>query len=1135
MPLFVHRAPRADLLADALADRLRTPLPDPFATELVIVPAKGVERWLSQRLSHRLGTDDGDGVCAGVEFRSPRSLVADITGTGDEDPWAPDRLVWPLLTVIDDAAGEPWCRPLDRHLGVGDTGEEADLRRGRRYAVAHRLARLFAAYAAQRPAVLAAWERGEDTDGAGVTVPPDLDWQPPLWRKVVAEVGAPSPHERHTAVLAALRADPDAAALPERFSLFGHTRIPVTEADLLDALAAHRAVDLWLPHPSDTLWQNLSRTATPTGGTLQSPRRRAEDESHLHVRHPLLATLGRDVRELQGVLAPVIDATRCLESPATPTTLLQVLQHDITANLRPDGRWVLDPHDRSVQVHACHGSARQVEVLREVVLGLLADDPTLEPRDILVMCPDVEAFAPLIEASFGLGGLGRTSSTWHPGQQLEVRLADRSLVQTNPLLAVLERVLDLAGGRAEASRVLDLAAMPPVRRRFGFSDDDLETLAGWVDQAGVRWAFDAPHRAPYGLEGYLQNTWRFGLDRLLTGVAVSGDADRWFGATLPLDDVGSTSIDLAGRVAELVARLESVTDRLVGTHPVEHWAAVLRESLSSLTAVPRGEEWQTGQAQRELGALADRAGTGGGSGASGPDGTQALELRLPDVRALVAERLGGRPTRANFRTGSLTVCTMVPMRSVPHRVVCLLGLDDGVFPRSPASDGDDLLARRPLTGERDARGEDRQLLLDAVMAATEHLVITYAGADETTGARRPPAVPLGELVDALDLTARTHDDGPASAQVRIRHPLQRFDRRYLVAGSSVAPTADDPFSFDPAALAGALAARDRSATVLPPARTALLSAPLAPAPRGDVELEALARFLRHPVREFLRSRLDVRVPNADEEVLDGIPVELDHLGEWGVADRLLADLLRGRTVEDARQLEWRRGILPPGRLGWRLNQKAADKAAPVAELARVLTAGLDPRSLDVDVDLGDGRRLRGTVTDLYGDRIVKVGVSRLGARHHLDAWLPLLALCATWPDGPWSAGAVGRGGGRGGAARLTFGAVAEAGTELRRLVRLYDAGMREPIPLPLKTSHEYARAGTAAGGTAAARRAWQTTDFGPEWADAHHVLAWGPELPLEELMAAPPLTGEEVAHHDSRLGSLAQKLWRPVLDRVVHA
>ncbi|MEO7351468.1 MAG: exodeoxyribonuclease V subunit gamma, partial [Marmoricola sp.] len=909
MPLLLHRAPRADHLADGLAELLRDPLDDPFAQELVLVPARGVERWLSQRLSHRLGHGDcrDDGVCAGVQFRSPASLVAELVigraGTREDDPWAPDALVWPLLTVVDASAGERWARTLSTHLGHGRTGEEAELRQGRRYAVARRLARLFSAYAAQRPTLLADWERHQDTDGAGRALPPDLSWQAELWRRVAAEVGEPTPGQRQARVVEQLRSGGGALDLPTRLSLFGHTRIAVTEVQLLAALGEHRDVHLWLPHPSERLWSTLAGVH----GAL--PRK--DDDSHLHVAHPLLSSLGRDLRELQRTLNSVVDPTKeapiAVATSTKATSLLTWLQADIAANTSPDRtRRVLDPGDRSVQVHACHGPARQVEVLREVLLGLLADEPAaaqppLEPRDILVMCPDIEAYAPLIEAAFGMG---EAVAGGHPGQQLQVRLADRALAQTNPLLAVVGKLLDLAGGRTQASSVLDLIGAEPVRLRFGLAENDLETITSWVEQAGVRWSYDEQHRAPYGLEGYLQNTWRFGLDRILVGVAMSDDSERWIGTTLPLDDVGSTSIELAGRLAELLDRLQHVTDQLTGSHPVDHWLGVLRDGVESLTAVSRGDEWQAGQVHRELVGLSEDAARRG----------EPLELRLPDVRALMSERLSGQPTRANFRTGTLTVCTMVPMRSVPHRVVCLLGLDDGVFPRAPAIDGDDVLARTPLTGERDLRSEDRQLMLDAILAARDHLVVTYSGANETTGQLRPPAVPLGELLDALDDTVL---DG--REQALVRHPLQAFDPRNLQP-----PV---PFSFDRAALAGARAAASTRVAV-----PSLAATPLPPRDVLDLELGSLVGFFRHPVRAFLRDRLGVSLLDEGDEIADGLPVELDNLESWEVGDRLLSDLLRGRTPDQALATEWRRGVLPPGRLGWRLGQRLTREAVPVAEM-----------------------------------------------------------------------------------------------------------------------------------------------------------------------------------------------------------
>ncbi|MGZ6779874.1 MAG: exodeoxyribonuclease V subunit gamma, partial [Mycobacterium sp.] len=456
MAFHIHRAERTDLLADGLGVLLADPLPDPFAEELVIVPAKGVERWLSQRLSHILGRGTGhDGVCAGITFRNPRSLIAEITGTADDDPWHPDSLVWPLLEVIDASCDDEWCTPLATHLGHFEAGEERELRMGRRYAVARRLAGLFASYARQRPQLLVDWESGGDGD-----VTADLGWQPHLWRAVLKRVDADPPHIRHAKTIATLQESP--TDLPERLSLFGHTRLPSTEIELLDALSTHHDLHLWLPHPSDRLWQSLA------GVCGQIPRR--DDTSHREVGHPLLATLGRDLRELQRGLPPDPTTDEYLGAHDRPDTLLGWLQSDITANaVRRDGR-TLHADDRSVQVHSCHGPARQIDVLREVLLGLLADDETLEPRDILVMCPDIETYAPLIVAGFGLGDMIKGV---HPAHKLRVRLADRSLVQTNPLLGVASQLLALAAGRVTSNEVLNLAQAAPVRARFGFTDDNL--------------------------------------------------------------------------------------------------------------------------------------------------------------------------------------------------------------------------------------------------------------------------------------------------------------------------------------------------------------------------------------------------------------------------------------------------------------------------------------------------------------------------------------------------------------------------------------------------------------------------------------------------------------------------------------
>ncbi|WP_264076860.1 exodeoxyribonuclease V subunit gamma [Mycolicibacterium houstonense] len=1069
MALHLHRAERTDLLADGLADLLSQPPADPFAQELVLVPAKGVERWLSQRLSNRLG------VCAAVEFRNPRSLIAELTGTDEDDPWSADAMAWPLLAVIDDNLGQPWCAALATHLGHFEIGEEYELRQGRRYAVARRLAGLFASYARQRPQLLIDWEG----------LPADLAWQEPLWHALLERIDADPPHIRHAKTLARLRESP--SDLPERLSLFGHTRLPVTEIELLTALATHHELHLWLPHPSDDLWRSLADHS----GAL--PRR--EDTSHREVGHPLLATLGRDVRELQRSL-PTPDTDEYRSGTGHPDTLLGWLQSDIAANaVRPAGR-VARREDRSVQVHSCHGPARQIEVLREVLLGLLADDPTLEPRDILVMCPDIETYAPLITAGFGLGDVvPRTGGAQirigaHPAHKLRVRLADRALVQTNPLLSVAASVLALAGGRATASEVLNLAESAPVRARFGFTDDDLEAVTAWVREANIRWGFDQEHRRPYGVE-FLHNTWRFGMDRVLAGVAMSDDSHAWLGTTLPLDDVSSNRVELAGRFADYVEKLRITVEALGGVRPLRDWLSALSSGIEALAY--SGEEWPAAQVQREFAEIIESV------------GAPETPMRLSDVRALLDRHLAGRPTRANFRTGTLTVCTMVPMRSVPHRVVCLVGLDDGVFPRLGAVDGDDALARDPRTGERDIRSEDRQLLLDAIGAATQTLVVTYTGANEYSGQPRPPAVPLAELIDTLSITTENPLD------IVTTHPLQPFDIRNVTPGELIPA---GPFTFDPTALTAAQASAGQRAE-----RPAFFAHPLPSPPPADVALEDLVTFFKDPVKGFFRA-LEYTLPWDVDGVSDVMPVDIDALEEWTVGDRMLGDILRGMTPADAQQAEWRRGTLPPGQLGWRRAIALRDQCALLAAEA-LRHRDADPQAYDVDIDLGTGRRLTGTVSPVFGNRLVSVTYSKLGGKHLLQSWIPLLALAAGLPDRDWSAVCIGRPR-RGDTPRIEGLARPDHPVELLAdLVAIYDVGRREPLPLPVKTSYAWAAARHA--GDDPEREAgyrWRSGRFPGENEEPAHVRAWGRGAPLSRLAG---------------LAEYAERLWLPVLQAQARA
>ncbi|WP_298988641.1 exodeoxyribonuclease V subunit gamma [uncultured Pseudokineococcus sp.] len=1204
--LVVHRSESADALVLGLAAVLAVPPADPFARDVVAVPAQGVERWIAQRLSHALGASPGgppDGVCARVDMPRPGRVLDEAVAAVSEDhaaaveAWSAGRSAWPLLAVLEEGG-----TPLDRALAED----------GRRMAAVQQLARRLAAYGRARPAMLVDWAAGGCSDGADGEVPEDLRWQVDVWRALRERLG-PSPAELLEGACARLRAEPDRVDLPDRLSVYGPTRLSPARLAVLGALAAHREVHLWLHHASPALWDAVA--AAP------APRRRRDDVVRRSLREPLLGSLGRDLLELQQLLrlhglaapppggagpaAPAPAAVEHRDEHLPPErelpgvghadrTLLQRLQRALARDEVPVDPPPPAPGDRSVRLHSCHGRVRQVEVLREAVLGLLADDPTLEPRDVLVLCPDVEAFAPLVAAAFGAGSVEEgedgaprpgAAATGHPVRHLRVRVADRAPRRENPLLQVLAQVLDLVGSRVPATAVLDLAGHPAVRRRFRLDDDALERLRGWVVAAGVRWGLDADHRAGWGLGGLRQGTWRAGLDRLLLGVAVeglpaaadpattadvggTGGADLVLGGAVPLDDVDSSDVALAGSLAELVDRLDAVVHLLAGRRDAASWAAALEDAVLGLAAPEPDGPWQAAQLHREL--------------AGAAEGASDAVLGAADVRVLLADLLVGRPTRAGFRTGAMTVCTLVPMRSVPSRVVVLLGLDDGAFPRRSAVDGDDLLVRDPWTGEHDPRSEDRQLLLDAVAAAGDHLLVLVTGADERTGADVPPAVPVDELLDALDRTA-TVPGGRVRDVIRTTHPLQPFDARAFrtpAAGrapgdpddaSSSGSPAPRPFSFDTGALAAARAAAGPRRPPRP-----VLAAPLpARPPVAEVSLADLRSFLLHPVRAFWRQRLEVSVVRPDEEPDDALPLDPDGLERWALAQRLLDRRVAGGDVADLLAVELHRGDLPPGPLGERYLRGVGGEVEAVVRASEAERA-LPPGAVDVDADLGPlpgggpPVRVVGTVGGVRGDVALHLTASRLGPKHRLLAWLDLLALTAGAAGGSdvggsgaagsgaagsgsgsgsggsgggatssWRAVAVGRAGGDGGAARSVLGplGVDDARTALAELVALHRAGLDEPLPLPLKTAEAYASRRRGGGSVLAAQdaaaRRWDSDRFPGEAADPEHLLLHGRELPSAELWF-PPTDAERgpgwAPDEPTRLGALARRVWDRLLD-----
>ncbi|MBO0747777.1 MAG: exodeoxyribonuclease V subunit gamma, partial [Acidimicrobiaceae bacterium] len=768
-----HVADRVEPLARRLADILMVPPADPMTADWVAVPSEGMRRWLALSLAAQLGAagSAGDGVAANIIFAFPGSLRLAIVEAGRDrdtpDPWRTERLAWAVLEVLERHAGDPRLSTLLRPAPSGS-----------RYSRARRVADLFDRYHLHRAEMVRAWATGRDVDAGGRRLAEHYAWQPHLWRLVRDRLGEASPPELLPALLHRLRAGTLEVDLPERFAIFGLTLLPGGEGflELVDSLAVHRSVHVFLLEPSPALAarirgsRHVGREAEVEGakGFLRWSRGTRGWGVDPAVAHPLLRSWGRLAAETAALLGsrPVHDL---VDGPgisrgrtaATPNVLHR-LQEDLRLDRAPAGNLRPSADDRSVQFHACHGATRQVEVLRDAILHCLADDPTLREEDIVVLCPSLARFSPVVEAVLGpsAGGGLRSQAAAENGAgstnapslkhapSLRYRIADRSLQTGNPVAGATTALLELVSGRYAVGELLDFLALGPLRERHGLDDEDLAQIAEWAARTNVRWGLDADHREAHGVPASIRtNTWMAAVDRLLLGSAVySEDLDASVGDVVPYGVEGDDAV-LAGRLAEVIWRLGNLTNGAQAGRTVAEWAAWLGEAVDALFAAPPGNDWQIDAVHRQLFALTDSSERVGG--------VSDVVLEFSDFRRAVTDRLRAASGRPDFFRGGVTFTSMEPLRSVPHRVVCLLGVDQTWFAPSSA-DGDDLAADHARLGDRDPRGGPRLALLEAVLAAGDRLILLRDGHDVRTNHEIPPAVVVAELRDAV--LASVHPD-----------------------------------------------------------------------------------------------------------------------------------------------------------------------------------------------------------------------------------------------------------------------------------------------------------------------------------------------------------------------------------------
>ncbi|HEY6724046.1 MAG TPA: exodeoxyribonuclease V subunit gamma [Polyangiaceae bacterium] len=1040
----VHRSHRMERLVDVLAEVVRAPVGDALEPETILIQSKGMERWLSNQLALR------HGVFANARFPFPRgfidevfdAVVPDLEPAAGSATYSREVLTFAILTLLPGLLADPAFAPLHGYL-------EDDAEAVKRVELAERIAHVFDQYLVYRPRLLLKWEKGQGAD-----------WQAKLWRALRKHLGGQhfaSRAQRFFQEWSPLLVAP--GVLPRRVSIVGVSALPPIYLKILDRISERCDIQLFLLSPSPEYFAQL-RSLREVGRGRKGPAELAFDDPAFDdfQGNPLLASFGRTGREFQFTLERDTlyrETERDLFASEPGATLLEVLQQDIVAlhdRSGPDAvKHELAAGDRSLQVVSCHSPMREVEVLRDQLLGMLDDDPTLEPGDILVMSPNIEAYAPLIDAVFGVD----------PRDPLQIpyRITDKSERASNLYAKALLQLLAVVSGRVTASEVLDLLQQGPVQRQLGIDASEVPDLGLLIHQAGIRWGIDATHRERFAQPARAKNTWRFGLERLLLGVALPADGDTLFAGAAPAEDVEGDSAALVGKLAALLETLTWACAEVVRQRSVADWVGFVRELCRRALAIEDREAWQERAVFELTQALAESAARAGFH--------EAISL-APIVDRLTAHFETERVSH-QFLAGGITFCALLPMRSIPFRVIALLGMNDGEFPRTQTALSFDLMAEDPEPGDRSLKDEDRYLFLEAILSARQCLLVSYVGRGVQDNAELPPSPVVSELVDYA--TAAFLRNG-TRVNLVTEHPLQPFNPHYF------RPDSAPLFSFSSADARGAEAlSRYRSAP------EPFLQAPLNPIEqRASVDLEELIRFYQNPARGFLQNRLGVFLEGDPRLVEDREPIELDPLEQHELGMLLLDRALKEPDDTSLQAFVEATGVLPDGTVGSLLYQDTWRAVRHIADRARPWLVGPRKKPHPVSVDC-NGTRVTGHLRQLYASAQLYWQYARVKPKNELALWLRHLA----WMAGIRSSGVPSAGHpgvcsvlvGRRleealpGSATCVFDPLpsAEARAELAELVALYHVGHETPLPLFPAASKVYVEQLLSANGNADATKA----------------------------------------------------------------
>ena len=1053
----VYHSNQLSLLKDLLVALMQqSPLENPFDNETVLVQSPGMAQWLQLEIASTTG------IAANIDFPMPASFIWQqfihiLQDVPDSSPFNKMSMTWHIMQLLPECLADPDFSALAHYL-------EADDECRKRFQLSQKIADIFDQYLVYRPEWIDKWDQANAEaislwqENNNESVPlwiNDQRWQAKLWKKLsdkielnFAEQGK-AYHRAglYKAFLNKLENTEVLTHLPKRIFVFGISALPESYLEALLGLSKHCDVHFLLSNPCRYYWGDIvdpkllaKRFAQSRQKLMVEKGRIAaledtswqKDESHREwalsedemseVGNPLLASMGKMGRDFlyqlysleQNEIDAFVEINRDSLLHHIQADILDLQDSSQALCLTASDRVVVDKNDRSLSLHLSHTVMREVEVLHDNLLAMLSEDDQLTPKDIIIMVPNIDQYAPYVQAVFANQALHSGASS----RYIPFTISDVSAQQENPILVSFLQLLNLNKSRYTRENILALLEVPAILARFKLTQNDFVLLQKWINESGIRWGLNEQSSEQWDLPKLSQNSWLFGLKRMLLGYAMGDDL---FAGISPYDDVQGLQGDLLGRFIDFIDTLILLETGLKATYDAAQWQQFIYQMIDDFYLEDDDNSALFTLIRDQLDNLV-----------SGTEDAQFAEpISLYVLLEFLENHLSEQSNSQRFLAGQVNFCTLMPMRSIPFKVVCLLGMNDGVYPRNIVPMGFDLMAGHRKRGDRSRREEDRYLFLEALLSAQDKLYISYIGRDINDNSEKMASVLVSELINycqqSFVLAENVGDDSSVASEQLLAalsqsYPMQSFSESYYKGTVN---------TFNPVwwqALQGEASEH----------RDLLQTLPLAE-PLLEVQLLHLKQFLRHPCKTFFNQRLNIFFELDNDEQDNDEPFALDNLEKFHLKGQQFAAALEGTPLEDLFREIKAEGTLPLSEFAPLVFNSDLKEMVELAEVTLDYFVG-EAETVNVDVQFAE-KRLLGELTDHCKNGLVRIKTGTVRAKEQLTLWLEHLCYCITHGE-HLNSTILGQGGGY----YFTELPADYAYQRLTELIDLYERGLQQPLP-----------------------------------------------------------------------------------------